>query len=153
SAGFRQGDEKKTETLDFKIYDQSSDASGLQLSQLQWVIAKDAGVWRIQQSANITNTKDTVVIVPPSVPAPIQIALAPGHGKLDTAFGRLPEAVKEVGDRLEVRGPVLPGEQGQGIQIEYDVEPSDGGDLSTTIAIPTSVSDLAVYVQDFGIDV
>jgi len=152
SAGFRQGDEAKTETLDFKVYDKSADPSRLRLSQLQWVIAKSAGVWRIQETATVANPDEVVVVVPPSNPTPIRVGLAPGHGVLDLMFGRLPEGATVVGDTVELRGPVLPGEQGQSLQIEYDLEPVDGG-FATDIAIPTTVADLAVYVQDFGIDV
>ena len=152
SAGFRQGEEAKSATIDFKVYDQSTDPSQLQLSELQWVIVKSAGVWRVQQSATVANPGNFVVTVPPGAPTPIRVGLAPGHGRLDTVFGRLPEGATVVGDTIELRGPVLPGDQGQSLQLEYDLVPTDGA-LQTAIAVPAAVDNLAVYVQDFGIDV
>ena len=153
SAGFRQGEEAKHATLDFKIYDQSADATGLRIAQLQWVTMKSAGVWRVAESANIANPRDAAVLIPPTAPTPIRIALAPGHGKIETVFGHLPEGVTVVGDVVEVRGPVLPGDQGLSVQVEYDLDAAPDGGLATDIAIPTPVDDLAVYVQDSGIAV
>ena len=153
STGFRQGEEAKRATLDFKIYDQSADASRLRIAQLQWVAMKSAGVWRVSESANVANPDEVAVVIPPSAPTPIRVALAPGHGVVDTVFGHLPEGATVVGDAVEVRGPVLPGDQGLSVQVEYDLEPAADGGLVTDIAIPSPVDDLAVYVQDSGIAV
>jgi len=153
SAGFRKGEEQKRETLEFKIYDQNADASHLRLAQLQWVTQKSAGVWRVSQSANVANPDEVAVVIPRSAPTPIRVALAPGHGPVETVFGHLPEGATVVGDVVEVRGPVLPGAQGLSVQLEYDLEAAPDGGLVTSIAIPTPVDDLAVYVQDSGIDV
>jgi len=153
STGFRQGEESKHTTLDFKIYDQSADASSLRIAQLQWVTMKSAGVWRVSQSANVANPNPVVVTIPAAAPTPIRIGLAPGHGKVETVFGHLPDGVTVVGDVVEVRGPVLPGDQGLAVQVEYDLEAAPDGGLATDIAIPTAVDDLAVYVQDSGISV
>jgi hypothetical protein len=151
STAFRSGDKEQSQTLDFKVYDQSTDGSKLRLSSLQWVIARSAGVWRVQESATVTNPGQEVVLVPPPLPAPVHVGLAQGHGALDTMMGRLPDGVKEQDSIAEVRGPVFPGDQGFLFQVEYDLEQK--GDLATEIAVPTAVEDLTVYVQDFGVDV
>ncbi len=152
SAAFPPAEKDKHQTLDFKIYDQSADGSRLHLTTLQWVIARSAGVWRVQQSATIANPDSVVVIVPPAQPPPAGIGLAAGHGKLETFFGRLPDGVEVLGDVAEIRGPIFPGEEGFTLQVEYDLE-QKGDDLSTEIEVPSGVENLAVYVQDFGIEV
>ena len=38
SAAFRPGETERTETLDFKVYDQSADGSRLRVAAVQWVI-------------------------------------------------------------------------------------------------------------------
>ena len=151
STAFRSGDPKQSQTLDFKVYDQSTDGSKLHLTSVQWVIARSAGVWRIQQSANVANPGDAVVLVPPPQPAPVVIGIAKGHGTLDTMMGHLPDGVQQRDSTAELRGPVFPGDQGFLFQVEYDLEQK--GDLETEIEVPTGVDDLAVYVQDFGVDV
>ena len=151
STAFRSGDPAQKQTLDFQVYDQTTDGSKLKLTSLQWVIGRSAGVWRIQQSATIANPSQEVVLVPPPQPAPVTVGVAPGHGPLDTMMGRLPEGVQAQNATAEIRGPVFPGEQGFLFQVEYDLEQK--GDLATEIAVPTGVEDLTVYVQDFGIDV
>ena len=83
------------------------------------MIVKSAGVWRVQVSATVANPGEVVVQVPPTAPTPIRVGLAAGHGRLDTVFGRLPEGATVVGDTVELRGPVLPGDQGQSLQLEY----------------------------------
>jgi hypothetical protein len=151
STAFRGTDAQQTQTLDFKVYDTTTDGSKLHITSLQWVIGRSAGVWRIQQSATVANPGDEVVLVPPPAAAPVSVALAKGHGPLDTVMGRLPDGVMEHDSIADVRGPVFPGEQGFVFQVEYDLEQKD--DLETEIAIPSAVEDLAVYVQDFGVDV
>jgi hypothetical protein len=152
SAAFPPADKDKRQTLDFKIYDQSADGSRLRLTTLQWVIARSAGVWRVQESATVANPDSAVVIVPPAQPPPIGVGVAAGHGALETFFGRLPDGVELRGDVAEIRGPVFPGEEGFTLQVEYDLE-QKGDALSTEIEVPTRVENLAVYVQDFGVEV
>jgi hypothetical protein len=152
SAAFPPGEEKKTQTLDFHVFDASSDASRLTLNSLQWVIERSAGVWHVQESATVSNPDPSVVVIPEGSAAPIQVGLAPGHGKIESFFGREPQGVAIHGDAAEVRGPIFPGEEGFSLQLEYDLEqPPDV--LSTQIRVPTAVDNVGVYVQDFGIDV
>ncbi len=150
-AAFRAGEEGKRETVDFMIFDKSEDASRLQLTAAQWVVMRSAGVWRIQQGATIANPNGKVVVVPQSQPAPLGVGLASGHGKVESIFGKLPDGVVVKGDVAEIRGPVFPGDEGFGLQIEYEIEAS--GDLVTEIAVPSGARDVAVYVQDFGVEV
>jgi len=82
----------------------------------------------------------------------MRIALAPKHGDVETAFGRLPEGMVIQNGVAEIRGPILPGDQGASFQIGYDVEAPDT-ELDTVVALPSAADDLGVYVQDFGIDV
>jgi len=152
SAAFRAEEAGKTQTLDFRIYDASSDASRLRVTSLQWVVARSAGVWRVQESATVSNPDSTVVVVPASQPSPISVGLAPGHGELETFFGRLPDGVEVRDSVAEIRGPVFPGEEGFSFQVEYDLE-QKGDDLVTEIAVPTAAENVAVYVQDFGVAV
>jgi len=151
STAFRSTDATQTQTLDFKIYDQTTDPSALRVSSLQWVIARNAGVWRVQETVSVANSSDHVVLVPPPAPAPVGVGLASGHGQLDTFMGQLPNGVMEKDSVAEIRGPVFPGDQGFSFQVEYDLE-QQKGDLATEIAVPTAVEDLSVYVQDFGVD-
>ena len=152
SAAFPPGQTDKRQTLDFKIYDKSEDGSHLRLATLQWVIARSAGVWRVQESATVANPDDRVVVVPPAQPSPIGVGLPAGHGKLETFFGRLPEGVDVRGDGVEIRGPVFPGDEGFSLQVEFDLE-QKGDDLATELTVPSGVDNLAVYVQDFGVEV
>jgi hypothetical protein len=85
------------------------------------------------------------------MPAPVSVGLAAGHGELETFFGRLPDGVDVRADAAEVRGPVFPGDQGFTLQLEYDLDQK--GDLVTAIDLPSGVENLAVYVQDFGVEV
>jgi hypothetical protein len=152
SAIFRPGEPITTQTLDFQIYDGSTDGSRLQLASLQWVIARNAGVWRIQQNAVVANPDPAVVAVTADAPPLLRVALAPGHSEVEAMFGRLPEGVVIQNGVAEIRGPILPGDQGFTLQLGYDLDAPDG-DLETTLALPDAVDQLAVYVLDFGIDV
>jgi len=152
SAVFRPGEPITEQTVNFQVYETSTDGSRLKLMSLQWVIARNAGVWRIQQNAVIANPDPAVVVVPADAPPLMRVALAKGHGEVEANFGRLPEGVVIQNGVAEIRGPVLPGDQGFSLQIGYDVDAPDG-ELATAIALPDAVDQLGVYVQDFGIDV
>ena len=152
SAVFRPGEPELTQKIDLQIYETSSDGSRVRLTSMQWVIARHAGEWRVQQHAVIANPDPAVIVAPPGAPPLLRIALAPKHGEVETAFGRLPEGVVIQNGVAEIRGPILPGDQGFSFQIGYDVESPDA-ELATVIALPDAVDQLGVYVQDFGIEV
>ncbi len=152
SAVFRPGEPVLSHTVDFSVYDPSADASRLRIASLQWVVERSAGVWRINQSALIENPDPVVVSVAPDAPPIARIALAPGHGEVESLYGRLPDGVLISKGVAEIRGPILPGGEGFSVQLAYDLT---GGDaqLDTVIALPDAAEQLSVYVQDFGIDV
>ncbi len=152
SAVFRPGEPELSHTVDVEVFDTSGDASRLHIASLQWVIARSAGVWRINQNAVISNPDPAVVVTTPDAPPMLRIALAPGHGEVETLFGRLPDGVVIRDGVAEIRGPVLPGKDGFSLQLAYDLTAPDAA-LDTTIALPDAVDELGVYVQDFGIDV
>ena len=152
SAVFRPGEPELSHTLDFQVYDSSSDASRLRIASLQWVIGRSAGVWRVNQNAVIANPDPAVVVTAADAPAILRVALAPGHGEVETMFGRLPDGVVIHDGVAEIRGPILPGKDGFSLQLAYDLEAPDS-ELDTVLELPDAVDELDVYVQDFGIDV
>ena len=152
SAVFKPGEPVTPQTIDFHVYDTSSDASRLRLSSLQWVIGRSAGVWRVNQNVVISNPDPAVVVVGADAPPVARIALAPGHGEVEPMFGRLPDGVVIQDGVVEIRGPFLPGGEGFTLQFAYDVDAADA-EFATTIALPDAVDQLGVYVQDFGVDV
>jgi hypothetical protein len=152
SAVFRPGEPELSHTVDFQVYDSSDDASRLRIASLQWVIGRSAGVWRVNQNAVVANPDPAVVVAAPEAAPVLRIALAPGHGDVETMFGRLPDGVVIRDGVAEIRGPILPGPDGFTLQLAYDLPAPDTA-LETTIALPDAVDQLGVYVQDFGIDV
>jgi len=152
SAVFRPGEPVIDHTVDVEVYDASDDASRLRISSLQWVIERSAGVWRVNQSARIENPDPVVVVAAADAPPIARVALAAGHGEVDTLFGRLPDGVTIRDGVAEIRGPILPGSEGFTLQLAYDLDAKDGA-LATAIALPDAVEQIAVYVQDFGIEV
>jgi hypothetical protein len=152
SAVFRPGEPEIEHAVDFEIFDPSRDGSRLRLASLQWVIERSAGAWRVRQTAVVANPERAVVLVPDDQPAPLALALAPGHGEVSGTFGRLPQGVTIRDGVAEIRGPVLPGDDGLSFELVYDVDaPAD--EFEAKIALPSPAEQLAVYVQDFGIDV
>jgi hypothetical protein len=153
SAIFRPGEPAElAQTIDFEVFDASSDPAKLRLTSLQYVIERSAGAWRVRQVAVVANPDRAVVLVPDDQPSPIRVALVPGHGEVEGSFGRVPPGVEIDGDVATVRGPFLPGEQGFSFELVYDVE-APPGELVAKLALPTAVDQLSVYVQDFGVDV
>ena len=152
SAVFRPGEPEIEHKVDFEIFDALRDPSRLRLASLQWVIERSAATWRVRQTAVVANPERAVVILPDDQPSPLRVALAKGHGDVSGTFGPPPPGVRIDGDVAEIRGPILPGEDGFSFELVYDVAAPDG-ELATTIALPSAVDELGVYVQDFGVDV
>ena len=153
SAGFRQGEEAKTTTLDFKVYDQSADPSQLQPERAAVGDREERGRLaragerhrresRRGRGAGAAVGADT---------DPRRPRRRPRRGSTPCSAG-CPRERPWWATRSSCAGPVLPGDQGQSLQLEYDLEPTDGA-LATAIPVPTAVENLAVYVQDFGIEV
>jgi len=150
---FRPGEPDTAPPLELKVYDESSDPKGLRVAQIQWVIERDAGRYRVSQRARVANAERSVVRVAEDHPPLLRVALAPGHGEVSTPFDRLPAGVRIAGDGAEIRGPVFPGDEGLVIELSYDLTPAAGGALETRILAPDAVDELALYVQDFGVEI
>jgi hypothetical protein len=140
--------------LELLVYDSSEHASPLRIAQVQWVVERDAGDYRISQRARIANSGQTVVRVGEKAPPLLRVALAPGHGHVATPFDSLPAGVEIEGDLALIRGPVFPGDEGLVLQLSYDLAAaSTTGALETRIGTPDAVDQLDLYVQDFGIEI
>jgi hypothetical protein len=148
SVVFQEGEPDATRTLTFHIYDPSADASRLVLRRVRWVLEREAGVYRLQQSVNVHNPDLNVVVRDHSEPAVLHVGLAPGHVGLEAAQAKLPAGARVRGDILELHGPVFPGERQ--LQLSYDLAGLNT-DLVTEIGFPDPVERLEVYVRDFGI--
>jgi hypothetical protein len=150
---FRPGEPETAPPLELSVYDEGDDGSGLRVAEVQWVVERDAGVYRISQRARISNALPLVVRVGGDRPPLLRVSLARGHGEIATPFDRLPAGVRIADDVAEIRGPVFPGEEGLVLQLSYDLPASATGALETAIGTPDEVGELALYVQDFGIEV
>jgi len=140
--------------LELLVYDSSEDGSALRVAQVQWVVERDAGVYRVSQRARIANAGQTVVRVGLQAAPLLRVALAPGHGHVATPFDSLPAGVEIDGDQALVRGPVFPGDEGLVLQLSYDLAAeSPTGMLTTQIDVPDAVDQLDLYVQDFGVEI
>jgi hypothetical protein len=150
---FRPGEPETAPPLALSVYDASEDGSGLRVAQVQWVVERDAGVYRVSQRARIANSQPHIARVADEQPALLRIGLASGHGPVAGPFDRLPAGVRVADGVAEVRGPVFPGEEGLILQVSYDVPSGDGGALATEITTPDAVDELGLYVQDFGVEI
>jgi hypothetical protein len=147
---FRPGEPELRSDVEIPVYERSSDGRALKLEQLQWVVEHEAGVYRVQQSARVANPDPRVVLVGPQDPPLLRVALAPGHGEVQTPFGQLPEGVSLVDGVAEIRGPVFPGTDGLALELSYDLEAREG-ELQTELRFPDPVAELALFVEDFGV--
>jgi len=150
---FRPGDPETAPPLALSVYDASEDPDGLRVAQVQWVIERDAGMYRVSQRARVANAEPHIVRVADERPALLRIALAPGHGPVSTPFDRLPPGVRVADGVAEIRGPVFPGDEGLVLQFSYDLAAASGGALATEIRTPDAVDELGLYVQDFGVEI
>jgi hypothetical protein len=153
TAIFRPDEETSAPDVNFQVYDRTTDASGLSLAVVQWVIERDAGTYRVRQSATVKNSGQKVVAVEEDAPALLRVALAPGHGELQTVFGRLPAGTRMQDGLLELRGPIFPGDQGYRLEVAYDVESAPDGGMQTSLIAPDSIVELQVYIKDFGVEI
>jgi hypothetical protein len=148
---FRPGDADTAPALELSVHDTSRDPASLRVAQVQWVVERDAGVFRVSQRARVANSGPYVVVVPEGDPPLLRVALAPGHGEVATPFDRLPAGVRLADGVAEIRGPVFPGDEGLVLQLSYDVVAAPGGGLATEIRAPDAIDEVALYVQDFGV--
>ena len=149
-------DADRVETVDIEIYDASNDPSSVSVEREQWVVEREAGVYRMRQTVSIRNSAQRVVIVEPEAKAALRIGLARGAGPVRTPLGPLPAGIDVVRDLLELRGPIYPGERDY--SFLYDIGPATepGGApraLDTELRIPADIPELNLFVKDFGIEV
>ena len=55
-------DADRVETVDIEIYDASNDPSSVSVEREQWVVEREAGVYRMRQTVSIRNSAQRVVI-------------------------------------------------------------------------------------------
>lgn len=161
---FPEADSPPKPPLTFHIYDRTADPSSLTAPSLRWIVEREADSYRVAQSIAVHNSRSGVVVVDEAAAPLLRMPLAPAHGEVRTAFGRLPEGVTIRDGIAELRGPFLPGERE--IRLSYDL-PADG-DLQTVIGAlqPTAtngggawelgaprIERLELYLKDFGIAV
>jgi hypothetical protein len=147
-ATFSPDDPDRTESMTFHIYDQSDDASGLQVRRLRWIIEREAGVYRISTTLTVNNRELKVVNIDPQAEAPLRIPLAEGHGDLETPFGQLPAGVSQSDGVVELRGPFFPGNRQY--LVAHDMS-GDGAALQTEFEVPDGVEFVELLVRDFGV--
>ena len=129
---------------------------------MRWIVEREAASYQVAQSIAVRNSRSGVVVVDEASAPLLRMPLAPGHGEVRTAFGRLPEGVMIRDGIAELRGPFLPGERE--IRLSYDLLAD--GDLQTVIGAlqPTAtngggawelgaprIERLELYLKDFGI--
>jgi hypothetical protein len=148
---FRPGEPETAPPVELSVYDLSDDPVGLRVAQVQWVVERDAGVYRVSQRARIANPGLRVVRVGAEREALLRVALAPGHGEVATQFDSLPPGVRIADGIAEIRGPVFPGDEGLVLQLSYDLGAGPEGALETRIAAPDPIDEVGLYVQDFGV--
>ena len=54
---FEEGQESDTRSSTFHVYDHASDPSPLEIQTLMWVVSREAGVYRIRQTARVFYAK------------------------------------------------------------------------------------------------
>ncbi len=162
TVAFRAGDPPSKAPVVFHIYDRTTEATALSTPTLRWIIEREAGVYQVSQSLSVTNADSRVVVVESGEPPLLRMPLAPGHGEVRAALGRLAEGVSVKDGSAEMRGPFLPGESEVRLRYELALD----GTLETEIGAlqPTAASGgwpagaprverLELYLKDIGISV
>jgi hypothetical protein len=149
SVTFGEG-QPETRSVMFHIYDRTEDLGDAGVRVVGWTIEREAGTYRVRQSAVLDNPDLRVVQVGKDAPPLLEIALMPEHGEIEAPLGGFPEGTVIRDGVLELRGPVLPGEREIGVM--YDV-PADGDVLTTTLALAAETPEIRLMVRDFGVEV
>ncbi len=149
SAVFEEGDGDATRRVSFHVYDTTDDPSGIALTGLRWFVSReDAGVYRIDQVAEVRNPTTRVVLLDEAAPPILRIAVAPGAGPLRTATGHTPFGFELRDGVLELRGPVFPGPRE--VAFSYDVD-AGGADLESEVYLPDGTPAFDLFVRDTGV--
>lgn len=153
--GFAPLEAARVQTADIEIYDRSSDASAVSIEHEQWIVDREAGVYRMQLGVAIRNASEQVVVTDAEAAPALRIGLARGAGEVRSTFGALPEGVEQVDGTLEFRGPIYPGETDYRFLYTLGPAMDPAGSprpLDTEIEIPDRIRDLSLYLKDFGIE-
>jgi cytochrome c-type biogenesis protein CcmI len=138
-----------TQAMDVHIYDQTDDPSGVVIEQVGWTVERlEAGSFRVEQRARIRNPHPRAIVVGVDAPPISRIGLAPGHGDVTSPFGGVPSGFEVVDAKLELRGPLLPGQRD--VVFGYELE-GNGGPFETEIAFPDPVEEFGLFVRDVGL--
>ncbi len=152
TAIFRPGEPESADPVVIHVFDRSEDASALSINSMQWVFEREAGVYRVDVNVSIANSSAMMVQIDPNDPPAIRLPLPAGYSELKLPFGKLPKGVTIAGEVVEVRGPVMPGEEGLRVNFAFDLG-DDSALLETELRFPDRVDSLRLYVRDFGIEV
>ena len=142
--------DQQTRDIFFHIYDTTSDPSGLKLETVRWLLNRETGTYRIQQTAVVDNSSMKVVVADEGAPPFFQLGLVANHGELRGRFGTLPAGLSLHDGGVAVRGPIYPGERSY--EFAYDLQDT-GGELQIELDLPNSAETVEVMVRDFGAEI
>ena len=148
---FQDGQEAETRTLTFHVYEPIRDPAGLFVSSQRFFVERgEAGTYSVTQTLNAESPGRQVIALDASDPPALRLGLLPGHGEIQTRFGRLPEGATQDGDVLELRGPFFPGEYE--LVVSYEVD-AGGRVLETELDLLDGARQLEFWVRDEGVEV
>ncbi len=142
---FKEDDPQPKRQLSFEVHDATEDNTLLRMRDLQWVIERDAGVFRVFERLVIENSGNEVVIRDPNSSDPaVLIGIAKDHGEV--TLGPMQGEIRD--SRAELWGPFHPGTTE--IELVYDL---DGFDPALRLEIPIEewTDAFTLFVKDFGV--
>ena len=128
-----------------EVHAPSDDTSTIRVAEIQIFLRQEAGVYSLDQRVQIENSGDRVVLPAADAPAPVRIALSPGHGELRTVTGSPPAGFEQRDGFLELRGPVFPGRREA--VFAYDL-PGDDATVSSELLFLEETPSLELYIAD-----
>lgn len=153
SVVFEADEAEATRTVVVHIYERSSDPSPLTIRTLEWILEREAGLFRVRKVVRVENPTLTAITVEESAPPALSLGLLAGHRDVSSPFSGhgqvLPGGGTVQGDRLELRGPFFPGERD--IFVTYDVDGGNGAGLRGELVVHDPIEVLDVRVRDFGV--
>ncbi len=142
---FGPDDGLATRALEIKVHEPTDDPGAVQLDRIRVFVEREPLGYRFDQIVELRNSGERVVVLPQAAPPALRIALAPGHGELDTPTGLMPSGFAETEDALELRGPLFPG--ARELTFSYDL-PETEGELRTELWFPDGVPEFELLVLD-----
>ena len=142
---FADGEDLESQSVEIEVHEPSRDPAPIGLDSVRLFVEQEAGAYRFDQIVELHNAGPSVIALDPEAPAPIRIALAPGHGELRTRTGTVPFGFELVDGFLELVGPVFPGPRE--LIFSYDV-PTDGANLEVELLFSDRTPTFELYVRD-----